>query len=108
MTDFWENVSNGRQLQSVASILQCARGRLNRILIVGSDNVSTDMKPITGAGDFACLAERKPAAFIMIGNGIVHGIGSGLFKQSWRAANDPPLGFTGGSQNAYWGERNYR
>jgi amidohydrolase len=38
--------------------------------IVGAENVNTAINQITGAEDFACLAEQKPAAFIMIGNGL--------------------------------------
>jgi hippurate hydrolase len=41
--------------------------------IVGRDNVK-DMRPIMGAEDFSHMLNRRPGAFIMIGNGIGPGL----------------------------------
>ena len=38
-------------------------------LTVGRDNVDPNTPPITGAEDFAFMLEKKPGAYIMIGNG---------------------------------------
>ncbi|MGK9230563.1 amidohydrolase [Inquilinus limosus] len=38
--------------------------------IVGADKVATNIPPITGAEDFSFMLEKKPGAFIMIGNGV--------------------------------------
>jgi hippurate hydrolase len=38
-------------------------------LTVGHDNVEPNTPPITGAEDFAFMLEKKPGAYIMIGNG---------------------------------------
>jgi metal-dependent amidase/aminoacylase/carboxypeptidase family protein len=37
--------------------------------LVGDDNVKRDMLPSMAAEDFACFLERKPGAYIWIGNG---------------------------------------
>lgn len=37
--------------------------------LVGGDNVRRDLLPSMGAEDFACFLERKPGAYIWIGNG---------------------------------------
>jgi amidohydrolase len=37
--------------------------------LVGEDNVRRDMLPSMGAEDFACFLEKKPGAYIWIGNG---------------------------------------
>jgi hippurate hydrolase len=36
---------------------------------VGADNVDANTPPVTGAEDFAFMLEKKPGAYIMIGNG---------------------------------------
>jgi hippurate hydrolase len=36
---------------------------------VGAENVEPNTPPITGAEDFAFMLEKKPGAYIMIGNG---------------------------------------
>ncbi|UYN94974.1 MAG: amidohydrolase [Enhydrobacter sp.] len=38
-------------------------------LTVGRENVDPDTPPITGAEDFAFMLEKKPGAYVMIGNG---------------------------------------
>jgi hippurate hydrolase len=38
-------------------------------LTVGRDNVDSNTPPISGAEDFAFMLEKKPGAYIMIGNG---------------------------------------
>jgi len=38
-------------------------------LTVGRENVQPNTPPITGAEDFAFMLEKKPGAYIMIGNG---------------------------------------
>ncbi len=38
-------------------------------LTVGAENVDADTPPITGAEDFAFMLEKKPGAYIMVGNG---------------------------------------
>ena len=38
-------------------------------LTVGGDNVDGNLTPLTGAEDFAFMLEKKPGAYIMIGNG---------------------------------------
>jgi hippurate hydrolase len=38
-------------------------------LTVGRDNVDPNTPPLTGAEDFAFMLEKKPGAYIMIGNG---------------------------------------
>jgi amidohydrolase len=38
-------------------------------LTVGRENVEPNTPPITGAEDFAFMLEKKPGAYIMIGNG---------------------------------------
>jgi amidohydrolase len=38
--------------------------------LVGSDRVDANIAPITGAEDFSFMLEKKPGAFIMIGNGV--------------------------------------
>ena len=40
---------------------------INRM--AGGDNVRRDPLPSMGAEDFACFLERKPGAYIWIGNG---------------------------------------
>jgi hippurate hydrolase len=37
---------------------------------VGAENVDPNTPPITGAEDFAFMLEKKPGAYIMIGNGV--------------------------------------
>jgi hippurate hydrolase len=37
--------------------------------IAGSDRVDTDMPPVLGAEDFAYMLEKRPGAFIFVGNG---------------------------------------
>jgi metal-dependent amidase/aminoacylase/carboxypeptidase family protein len=37
--------------------------------LVGDDNVKRDLLPSIAAEDFACFLERKPGAYIWIGNG---------------------------------------
>ena len=37
--------------------------------LVGADNVKRDLLPSMGAEDFACFLEKKPGAYIWIGNG---------------------------------------
>ncbi len=39
------------------------------VLTVGRDNVDPNTPPISGAEDFAFMLEKKPGAYIMIGNG---------------------------------------
>ena len=41
--------------------------------IVGRDNVQ-DMRPIMGAEDFSHMLNKRPGAFIMIGNGVGPGL----------------------------------
>ena len=38
-------------------------------LTVGRENVQPNTPPIAGAEDFAFMLEKKPGAYIMIGNG---------------------------------------
>jgi hippurate hydrolase len=38
-------------------------------LTVGREKVDADTPPLTGAEDFAFMLEKKPGAYIMIGNG---------------------------------------
>jgi hippurate hydrolase len=42
---------------------------------VGRDNVNPDVTPLAGAEDFAFMLEKKPGAYIMIGNGGAEGDG---------------------------------
>ena len=37
--------------------------------LVGDDNVRRDLLPSMAAEDFACFLERRPGAYIWIGNG---------------------------------------
>jgi amidohydrolase len=43
--------------------------------LVGADNVNGKAPPLTGAEDFAFMLEKKPGAYIMIGNGGEEGAG---------------------------------
>jgi hippurate hydrolase len=38
-------------------------------MVVGSDNVNTDVTPVMGSEDFAFMLQQKPGAYIFIGNG---------------------------------------
>jgi metal-dependent amidase/aminoacylase/carboxypeptidase family protein len=37
--------------------------------VLGPENVSTDMAPITGGEDFALMLEATPGALVFLGNG---------------------------------------
>jgi hippurate hydrolase len=39
------------------------------VALVGPENVDTQMKPVTGGEDFACMLQVKRGALIMVGNG---------------------------------------
>ena len=41
--------------------------------LVGADKVRRDLLPSMGAEDFACFLEKKPGAYIWIGNGAAAG-----------------------------------
>jgi hippurate hydrolase len=38
-------------------------------MVAGSDNVNTDVTPVMGSEDFAFMLQKKPGAYIFIGNG---------------------------------------
>jgi hippurate hydrolase len=60
--------------------------------IVGDDNVK-EMRPIMGAEDFSHMLNKRPGAFIMIGNGL----GAGLHNPGYNFNDDAiPLGVS------YW------
>jgi amidohydrolase len=42
--------------------------------VAGPDHVDTDMAPIMGGEDFAFMLERRPGAFIFVGNGATAGL----------------------------------
>jgi amidohydrolase len=44
-------------------------------LTVGRENVDPDVTPLAGAEDFAFMLEKKPGAYVMIGNGGTEGDG---------------------------------
>jgi amidohydrolase len=54
---------------TVNSPAETERAAATAAALVGGDNVRRDLLPSMGAEDFACFLERKPGAYIWIGNG---------------------------------------
>ncbi len=58
-------------------------------LTVGRENVEPNTSPIAGAEDFAFMLEKKPGAYIMIGNG---GMGEGGCQNGIRRSTTSTTG----------------
>jgi hippurate hydrolase len=54
---------------TVNSAAEAERAAAAAVVLVGSDNVRHDMLPSMAAEDFACFLEKRPGAYIWIGNG---------------------------------------
>jgi hippurate hydrolase len=54
---------------TINSAQEAATARLAAVEAAGPDNVVTDRPPSMGAEDFAFMLERKPGAYVWIGNG---------------------------------------
>ena len=62
--------------------------------LVGADHVERDMAPSMGAEDFSFMLQVKPGAYMRIGQGVEHGVGSCFLHNTRYDFNDDilPLG----------------
>jgi amidohydrolase len=60
-------------------------------VLVGSDNVRRDLLPSMAAEDFACFLERRPGAYIWIGNGAGAGADQAMLHNPHYDFNDEIL-----------------